>query len=307
MAGLHSHLLAHEDLKDELAKLRAGTDLGDTDASNMDRWQEWLCRDAPRVLADTFCACLAAMLLDGTWRGAYWQMRALVGRYVLGPQLAAMELLEGSPYVWAEPIPWADLDPAVAERLWQDAAERGVVARLAGGVPAGELDDLHIAKLMGSDCWDDPWCTGSCPQTALLRAMLLWRKGAPSCPPKPVTQKPPDSDQLGLERLYCALCSVQCNSPWQLRDHRNGQKHRKRALLARAPGDAIGSTPPAPEVGELQEPAETLGGSKLRANASEFVPTAALPLEGSEGSQAAAAAVLLPGHHMGRPGFWVGW
>jgi len=335
MAGLHSHLLVHDDLKDKLTVWYSG----DTGASDADKWLEWLHRDSPRALADAFCACLAAVLLDASWNVAYQFMLDLVELYVLGPQLAGVELLKARPIAQAEPIPWAWLDETEAQHLWEDAVDRRVVANInhVAAHREANLDDLYIARSVGAGTANKP-TTGSCPQTAELRA-LLCHKFTATLSPAPVTHLPAPTDLPPSPQNspgYCALCHLICNSPEQWVEHRNGQKHRKRAAqhrrsdeLAPAPAPAPAEEPHAPGTegsvveprapgtaeGHAEEPRTPgTGGSAdmttstLSASAPEFVPVAnanmaTVSLDANAAQFVPSPAV--PGHYMGQPGYWL--
>jgi len=292
MAGLHNHLLAHTDLKDKVVSFNSG----DRAASDADRWQAWLLHDSPRVLADTFCAVLAAMLLDGTWFTAYHPMRILVERYALRPQRAGVDLPglhTAAANTLAEPVPWASLDQSMAERLWQDAVDRNIVASLSNVAPGSvaELDDLHVVRLPGTGHPDRPLlslCTGSCPQTAQLRAVLYQRLGTAhchvSCPPAPLA--PPEPD-LQLQTRHCSFCNVTMKSLREWHQHCNGHRHRTKASLLqwqepkkRAPEPTQGKSQAdlhleRPDVpGSDQEAGGSCSAatSTLRADVPEFVP-----------------------------------
>jgi len=284
--GLHRHVFAQQDLLDNLASFTAG----DSDAIDAGGWLEWLHRDSPRVLADTFCASLAAILLDATWANGYWKMRVLVERFVLGAPLAGVELLKTRAAVQTVRVPWAWLDRPIAERVWQDAVSRGVVAKLerAAFDIASEPDDLYVVRVAGTDSSGTLPCSGSCPQTAELRATLCpeWCTISFSEPIQESLLVP--ADEPHPEQYYCKLCNVACNSKEQWLDHRNGQKHRKRSQLAVNEGggamDHLASgTSGRSEDGALHEPNEVLQPgrnlhvitSTLNASALEFVPDVA--------------------------------
>lgn len=46
-------------------------------------WSNFVARGAPRCLADTFCAVLAAVLLDASWAVAHRIMRKLIEQHLL--------------------------------------------------------------------------------------------------------------------------------------------------------------------------------------------------------------------------------
>jgi hypothetical protein len=274
--GLHHHLFVQKDLRNNLASLN----LGDADAADAGRWLEWLRRDSPRVLADTFCACLSAMLLDGTWANVYWKMRVLVEKFVLGVPLAGVELLKTSAGIQVEPVPWAQLDRSTAERVWQDAAARGVVANLEPSAfgAASEPDDLYVVGRTGTIASGELPYTGSCPQTAELRAILCPESSASSFPEGVQEVQVVPRDQPPPCHYYCTLCNVTCNSEEQWLDHRNGQRHRRRIQVAVAQdGETMGysatSAPPTLEDAASHEPNE-LSQAGCDFHATTFTPIA---------------------------------
>lgn len=224
-------------------------------------WLDFINEDAPRCLGDAFCAALAAVLLDGTWPVAYRHIRPLVENKLLKPMSpeggcfkapisylrqeepkAAVEFFTASREgTWSASVEAArpvHAEPTLLKPKDQlkDEKDRKIIAARVWK-PEGNCDDLYAARVVTVTQPARRPATGSCPHTAAQRAVLqfLGREGCGGDEGQAFKKREPpeeaELDQPRLDGYFCHICQLGCNSEEQWRDHRNGQKHRKRAAL----------------------------------------------------------------------------
>jgi len=234
---LHNYLLYSNDNLDKILAsiehLNINTTCSDLEKLNSNVIL-FFCHDAPKCLADTFCAVIAAIIIDGTWINSYKKVKEIINQYLIEPMIGTnapspVSILHNHVDINIRTIlpqfntSYLLFNDSKYQDLIKDYIERCIIDQnynpeINNDLCLYSLDNIHMV--------------GSCYDTARIRAALSIMKKIDLINVSNIITSKNEIEQSNTSgyKIKCNICNIICNSVYQWQDHRNGTKHRKQSI-----------------------------------------------------------------------------